>query len=179
MQHRLTHNLKYVNWCRLSPETQISSTDCLTNKTRLDTVELHQFIISCQVLLNFLLMPLVTQLIAGHTLAVSLCIIYAERHFSSFPSFQLHKTWRSLWNTKLCSSTVWEQVIMGYRSTERWARQDTNLQQTDRRNFHCYISQWRHVLSTVTLIFAVLLAGNLQSVEILGLSTAPCHSGDI
>jgi len=32
----------------LSPETQINSTDCPTNKTRLDTVELHQFIISCQ-----------------------------------------------------------------------------------------------------------------------------------
>ena len=48
MQHRLTHNLKYVNWCRLSPETQISSTDCPTNKTTLDTVELHQFIISRQ-----------------------------------------------------------------------------------------------------------------------------------
>jgi len=167
MKHRLTHNLKYVNWCRLSPETQINSTDCPTNKTTMDTVELHQFILSCQVFLNSLLMPLVTQLIAGHTLAVSLSL------------FQLQKTWRSLWNTKLCSSTMWEQVIMGYRSTERWAWQGTNFQQTDRRNFHCYISQWRHLLSTVTLIFAVLLAGSLQSVEILGLSTAPCHSGDI
>jgi len=48
MQRRLTHNLKYVNWCRLSPETQINSTDCPTNKTRLDTLELHQFIIRCQ-----------------------------------------------------------------------------------------------------------------------------------
>jgi hypothetical protein len=46
-------------------------------------------------------MALITQLIAGHTLEVSLCIIYAVRHFASFPSFQLQKTWRSLCNTKV------------------------------------------------------------------------------
>jgi len=34
-------------------------------------------------------MPLITQLIAGHTQAVSISIIYAERHFEPFNSFQL------------------------------------------------------------------------------------------
>ena len=39
------------------------------------------------------------------------------------------------------------------------------LQHTDCCNFHRYISQWRLLLSTVTLVLAVLLCGILQFVE--------------
>jgi hypothetical protein len=39
------------------------------------------------------------------------------------------------------------------------------LQHTDCRNFPCYTNQWRHLLSTATLMFPVLLAGILQGVE--------------
>jgi hypothetical protein len=47
-------------------------------------------------------------LIAGYTLAVWLCTMYAERHFTFFPSFQLQKTWCSLFNT-----TVLQQHSVG------------------------------------------------------------------
>jgi hypothetical protein len=49
MQHWLTHNLTYVNWCRLPSETQISSTDCPTNNKKCNNVQLCKFIISFQV----------------------------------------------------------------------------------------------------------------------------------
>ena len=56
-------------------------------------------------------------------------------------------------------------VIVGYRSTEPWAWEGTNLQHTDCCNFLCDIREWRHVLSTITVMFAVLLVGILQGVE--------------
>ena len=49
--------------------------------------------------LNSLPKPVITQLIAGHTLTVSLCTIYTERHFASLPSFKFQKTCRSLCHT--------------------------------------------------------------------------------
>ena len=42
----------------------------------------------------------------------------------------------------------------------------TNLQHTDCYNFQCNVRQWRHLLSTVTVMFAVLLAGIQQGVEL-------------
>jgi len=41
----------------------------------------------------------------------------------------------------------------------------TNLQHTDCYNFQWNVRQWRHLLSTVTVMFAVLLAGIQQGVE--------------
>jgi len=38
---------------------------------------------------------------AGYPLVVPLCIIFAERYFASFSSFQLQKTWRSFCKTKV------------------------------------------------------------------------------
>jgi len=45
---------------------------------------------------------------AGHTLAVPLCIIFAERYFASFSSFQLQKTLRSF-----CKIKVLQQHSVG------------------------------------------------------------------
>ena len=55
----------------------------------------------------------------------------------------------------------------------------TNLQHTDCYNFQCNVRQWRHLLSTVTVMFAVLLAGIQQGVELPEsvCSIMPC--GDI
>ena len=44
-----------------------------------------------------------------------------------------------------------------------WWRHQTSKR--DCRNFHCSITQWRHLLSTVTVMFVVLLVGILQGVE--------------
>ena len=42
---------------------------------------------------------------------------------------------------------------------------DINLQHTDCFNFQCNVRQWRHLLSTVTVTFLVLLVVILQGVE--------------
>ena len=51
---------------------------------------------SCQVFTKSILKPLVTQLIAGHTLKASIRIIYSERYFANCNSFQVKKTCCSL-----------------------------------------------------------------------------------
>lgn len=91
----------------MSSETQISSTPPINSKIW-NNVEFYKFIISFHVFLNSLLMPVITYLIAGYTLAVSLCIIYTVRHFASFLSPQLHKTWQCL-----CNSTILQQHSVG------------------------------------------------------------------
>jgi len=90
MQHRLTLNLTYVNRCRLLSEPQISST-CPTKKIIWDTVIFYKITIICQFFLNSIVKPLITQLIAGHSLAVSFCVIYAERYLVCFIYFSCTK----------------------------------------------------------------------------------------
>jgi hypothetical protein len=125
-QHWLTLNITYVNWCRLSSETQISSTDCPTNNPR-PTLSNSINLLSV-ISFHCLVMRAIAQLIAGYTLAVSLCALYAERHLASLILFQLFQIFEAVCVTaKFCSSTVREPVIKGCRSTKPWVWQDTSL----------------------------------------------------
>jgi hypothetical protein len=88
-------------------------------------------------------MPLITQLTAGYTLAVSLSIIHEVRLLHHFHHFRCRKLGAVCVTPKFCNSTVWGQwswviglqniecdrtaicsiqtagtVVMGYRSTE-------------------------------------------------------------
>ena len=57
----------------------------------------------------------------------------------------------------MCENQLW--------SVFRRNRRQYNLLQTDCQNILFHVWYWRHVLSTVTIIFAVLLPGILRGVE--------------
>ena len=118
-------------------------------------------------------------LIAGYTLAVSLCTMYAERHFTFFPSFQLQKTWCSL-----CSTTVLQQHGVGtsdqglslYRSLSVTGHQTSGIKLQE-LPMQCQAVKTLAVHCHCDVCSAAV--GIQQGAERPGLFTASCHSGDI